>query len=294
MALGFGFISQVLSHHGAKPTSHRSRRLLKLPPHLESLPRFPSKRHKVNKCGTYISTYQTCDNLVISIESNPNVIGIPSTPISSVISGIPSTPLALMVGVSKIPAFTATQLVGSTQPIGTLPFRSLFGTSGYNSHSIPSVSNQFCFGIPNMTLQLSSSIPTTNANPSFRPGGMSPPYAPLLFGGGHIPQTNPIVGGFPPFYFGTNPSLNAPRWSAQLGRQVTSYISSFTPSSSMLIPKNTFSMLNPPLSSRVPSRGIQFHTMGNPHHGAPMAGGNVYNPHHVASMSMVPIQPFMN
>jgi hypothetical protein len=75
------------------------------------------------------------------------------------------------------------------------PFRSLFGTLGYNSQSIPSVSNPFSFGMPNMTLQLSFSIPKTNANPSFGHAGMAPPYAPVSFGGGHIPQTNPTVGG---------------------------------------------------------------------------------------------------
>jgi hypothetical protein len=77
----------------------------------------------------------------MSIESNPNVIGSPSTPISSVNSGIPSTPLASTVGVSEIPVSTTTQPMGSTQPIGTNPFGSLFGMPGYNSQSIPLVSN---------------------------------------------------------------------------------------------------------------------------------------------------------
>jgi hypothetical protein len=62
----------------------------------------------------------------------------------------------------------------------------------------------------------------------------------------------------------------------------------------MLILMNTFIMENPPLSSSVPSRGSQFHSMGNPQHKVPLAGGNVYNPHHATSAGMVPIQPFMN
>jgi hypothetical protein len=290
----------------------RSRRLLKLPPHLESLPKLPSKRRKGNKRGTYISTSQTCDYLVMSIESNPNDITSPSTPIPSVVSGIPLTPSAMMVGVLEIPSPTATQPVVSTRPIGTNPFEPLFGTPGYNSQSIPSVSNPFSFGMPNMTSELSSSSPTTNANPSFGLGGMAPLHALLSFGGGHIPQTNPMVGGQPRFYSGSNPSLNALGWSTQSGRQVTSYIPSFTPSSSMPIPTNTFVMTNPPLSSGVPpggsqfhamgnpnlellhSRGSQFHAMDNPHPRAPPIGGSVYNPHYVASASMVPIQPFMN
>lgn len=64
--------------------------------------------------------------------------------------------------------------------------------------------------MPNMTSQLASCIPTTNANPSFLPGGMAPSYDPLSFGGSHVPQVNPTVGGWPPFSFGSNTSLNAP------------------------------------------------------------------------------------
>jgi hypothetical protein len=53
-------------------------------------------------------------------------------------------------------------------------------------------------------------------------------------------------------------------------------------------------MDNTPLCSGVPYGGSQFHSMGNPQHRVPLAGGNVYNPHHVTSIGMVPIQPFMN
>jgi hypothetical protein len=52
--------------------------------------------------------------------------------------------------------------------------------------------------MPNMTSQLSSSIPTTNLNPSFGSRGTTPPYGPFPFGGGHIPQMNPTVGGWNP------------------------------------------------------------------------------------------------
>jgi hypothetical protein len=182
----------------------------------------------------------------------------------------------------------------STQPIVTNPFGSLFGTPGYNSQSIPSVSNPFSFGMPNMASQLSSSIPTTNANPSFGPGGMAPPRTPLSFGGSQIPQTNPTVGCQPHFSFGSNPILNAHRWSTQPGGQATSYITSFPPSSSTSILMNTFVMMNPPLSSEIPHRGGQFYAMGNPHLEDPLIGGNVYHPHYVTPVGMVPIQPLMN
>jgi len=124
----------------------------------------------------------------MSIESNLNVLEISLTPLSSVINGILSTPSSSTMEVSEVPASSATKPVSSTGPRGTNPFRSLFGMSIHNSQSIPLASNPFTFGMPNMMSQLSSLIPTANANPSFGPGGTIPPYAPFSFGGGHIPQ----------------------------------------------------------------------------------------------------------
>jgi hypothetical protein len=79
---------------------HMYHHFLKLPPHLDSLPEFPSKMCKVNKCGTYISTSQTCHYLVMSTKSNLNHIRSPLTPIPFVISGIHLNPSASTVGVS--------------------------------------------------------------------------------------------------------------------------------------------------------------------------------------------------
>jgi hypothetical protein len=182
----------------------------------------------------------------------------------------------------------------STQPIEINPFGSLFGTPEYDSHSIPLVSNPFSFGMPNMESQLSSSIPVTNENPSFEFGGMAPPHAPLSFARGHIPQMNPTNGGQPPFSSESNPSLKDPGWSTQLGGHVILHIYSFPPPLSMSIPTNKFVMTNPSLSSVVPPGGSQFRSMGNPQHGTPPAGGNIYNPHYVSPIGMVPIQPIMN
>jgi hypothetical protein len=148
--------------------------------------------------------------------------------------------------------------------------------------------------MPDMMSQLSSSVSTTNVNPSFGYGGTMPPFAPFSFGGGHIPQTNPTVGGWNSLSSGPNPNFNALGWSTQPGGQFTSYIIFFIPSSSMLIPVNTFIMANPTMSSGFPFRGCQFQTMRNPQHRVPSAGGNVYNPHHATFTGMVPIQPFMN
>jgi hypothetical protein len=70
----------------------RSFHLLKLPLHFESLPKFPSKRRKVNRRRTYISTSQTCGYPVMGIEWSPKHIGNPSTHIHYVVNGTPSTP----------------------------------------------------------------------------------------------------------------------------------------------------------------------------------------------------------
>ena len=107
---------------------HRSLRLLKLPPHLESLLKLPSKRCKVNKHGTYISTSQTCDYPVMSTESSPNDRESPQTPIPSVVNGVPLTPSTTTVVVPEVLVLTLTQPVVSTRPIQMKLFHSLIGT----------------------------------------------------------------------------------------------------------------------------------------------------------------------
>jgi hypothetical protein len=131
-----------------------------------------------------------------------------------------------------------------------------------------------------------------------------PPYSPFVFGGGHIPQPTPMVGGWNPPSFGPNPSFTFLGESTQMGGPSTYYILSIYPSSTMSIPMNSFLMADLLLSSDVSSRGSQFYSMGNPLHGVPSSGGNMY-PHlsnhcHVSFSSqatfsvMMPLQPFMN
>jgi hypothetical protein len=139
-----------------------------------------------------------------------------------------------------------------------------------------------------------SSILANNTNPSIGLRGMAPLHIPLSFGVAQIPKMTPTVGSQPPFHLGSNPIINSPGWSNQLGGQVFSYVPPFTPSSSTLILTNTFGMMNPPLSFGFPPRGGQIHNMGNPHLGATLAGGNVYNPHYKIPTGMVPTQPIMN
>jgi hypothetical protein len=204
------------------------------------------------------------------------------------------TPSTTTVVVQEVHVITPIRFVVSTQAIVMNPFGYLFCMRGYNSQSIPSISNHFSFVMPNTTLQLSTSILVNNKIPSIGPWGMAPLHIALLFGGDHIPQMTLMVGSQPPFPPRSNPSINAIGWSNQPGRQTTSYIPSFPPSSSTLIPINMFGMKNPPLSSRFPPIGSWFHTMGNPHPGAPLVGGNVYNPHYTIPTYMVPTQPLMN
>jgi hypothetical protein len=60
---------------------------------------------------------------------------------------------------------------------------------------------------------------------------MAPPHIPLLFGGAHIPEMTPMAGSQPYFHPRSNPSLNPPGWSNQVGERVVAYVLSFTPSS---------------------------------------------------------------
>jgi hypothetical protein len=123
----------------------------------------------------------------MSIESGHKYIGSPSTPIPTIVNGTPSTPSTTMVVASEVPIITPIQPMVATQPIVTKPFGSIFGTPRYNTWSIPSASRPFSYGMPNLTSQFSSSIPTTNTNPSIGLGGMAPPHIPISFGGAHIP-----------------------------------------------------------------------------------------------------------
>jgi hypothetical protein len=175
-----------------------------------------------------------------------------------VISGVPSTPLSSMVWILEAPSSNATQPMVSAQPMGTNPFVFPYGMPNHSTQSIPSATNPFSYGMPDMTSHFSSSVSLSHVNPSFGSGGMMPPYTPFSFGGGHIPQSNPTVGGWNPPSSGPNPSFTFPGSSAQMGGPSTSYISSIIPSSTMSIPMNNFIMVNLPLSSGVSSGGSHF------------------------------------
>jgi hypothetical protein len=161
-----------------------------------------------------------------------------------------------MVVVSEVPIITLVHPIVNTQPIAINPFGSLCHSLGYNIQSIPTTSSPFSYGMSNFTSQFSSSIPTSNLNTSIGHGGMAPPHTPFSFGGAHIPQMTPTIGGLPPCHPRSNPGPNDPRWSNQPSGQATAYGPSFTPTSSVLIMTNTFGTTNPPLSfGFTPKRG---------------------------------------
>jgi hypothetical protein len=123
-------------------------RLLQLPPHFESL---PSKRHRVIKCGTHTSTYQTCDCTRMNTEPSHQDTGSPLTPIPSIDNGTPSTPSTTMVLVPEAPIINVSHPIVNTQPIATNPFGPLGHSSSYNVQSIPMASSPFSYGMPNFT-----------------------------------------------------------------------------------------------------------------------------------------------
>jgi hypothetical protein len=153
-------------------------------------------------------------------------------------------------------------------------------------------SSPFSYGMENFTSQFSNSISVAGTNANIGLGGTNPPYTPFSFGGTHVPQMNPTMAGIPPFNPRSNPVASG--FGNQPHGQAISHIPSFTPTSSVLIPTNTFGMKNPPLSFRFTPEGGQFHTLGNIQPGSTPTGGSFYNPHQNIPTRMVPNQPLMN
>jgi hypothetical protein len=146
--------------------------------------------------------------------------------------------------------------------------------------------------MPNCTSQFSKSLPDTRPNASIGLGGTKPPYTPFLFGGSQIPQTTPNMEGIPSFNPGSNPLSFG--WRNQPGRQASAQVPSYTLTSSVSIPTNTFGMMNPPISIGITPGGGQFHNLGNPQPRSNPAGGNFFNPHQNIPTGMMPNQPLMN
>jgi hypothetical protein len=153
-------------------------------------------------------------------------------------------------------------------------------------------SSPFSYGISNFTLQFLNAIPAASPNANIRLGGTTFPYTPFSFGGSQIPQTIHNMGGITTFNLGSNPLASG--WNNQPGRQASSQVLSYTPTSSVSIPTNTFCMMNPPLSSKSILGGGHFHALGNPQPRSNLVGGKFYDPHQNIPTGMMPNQHFMN
>jgi hypothetical protein len=248
---------------------HRSRRLLQLPPIFEF---FPSKRRRVIRRGTHMSTFQNCGSTRMSTESSLHNTGSSSTPIPTIVNNTPSTPATTTVAVSKADTGTMARPVVNASSLASNPFGGFGHLPSYNVQSITMASSQFSYGMPNFNSQFSTAIPGAGPNASLGLRGTTPPYTPFPFGGSHFPQKNPNIGSVPAFNPGSNPVTAG--WNNQHGRQVPPYILI----SSVPIPTNTFGMTNPLQSSGFPPRGGQSYTLGNPQLGSNPVGGSFYNP----------------
>jgi hypothetical protein len=278
-----------------------SRRLLQLPPNFESL---PSKRHRVIRRGTHTSIVQTCDSTRMSTESNlqntgspstptPTIVnGTPSTPTPTIVNGTPSTPATTMVIVPKAPIITMDRPIVNAQSLTSKPFGSLGHSLRYNFQSIPMDSSPFSYGMSNFTSQFSNTIPAAGSNAIIGLGGNTPPYTPFSFGGSHMPQMIPNIRGIHAF----NPRSNPPasRWNNQPSEHYSAQVPSYTPTSLVQILTNTFSMMNPLISSDSHPEEISFTLLGNPQPGSNPSGGIFYNPQQNFPDKMMPNQPFMN
>jgi hypothetical protein len=233
----------------------RSYQLLQLPPDFDFL---PSKRRRVIRCGTHTSNFQTCGSTRMSIDSILQNTGISLTPIPTIVNGTPSTLATATVAVSEAYIDTMARPVVNASSLALNHFGGLGHSPGYNVQSIPMASSQFSYGMPNFTSQFSTANPVVGPNASIGLGGTTPPYTPILFGGSHIPQTNPNVGSVPSLNPGSNSFTVG--WNNPAGRQVLPYI----PTSSVPIPTNTFGMMNPLQSFGFLPGGYQSYPLGNP------------------------------
>jgi hypothetical protein len=168
------------------------------------------------------------------------------------------------------------------------PFGGFGHSPSYNFQSIPMASSPFYYGMANFTSQFSNTIPAAGPNASLGLVGTTPPYTPFLFGGSHIPQTNPNVGSVPILNPGSNPSTTG--WNNPAGGPVLPYI----PTSSVSIMTNTFGMMNPLQSSRFPPGGGQSYTLGNPQPRSNLVGGNFHNPYQNIPVGMMPNPSYTN
>jgi hypothetical protein len=153
-----------------------------------------------------------------------------------------------------------------------------------------------------MSSPLQTSPWSTYMNPSIGTGGTMAAMPTSSFDMSHVPQPYFTMGGWNIPSFGSSPRYAISGANTQMGAYSTYYTPSLYPSSTMLIPSNTFPMTGPHVSLVVSYRENQFYGLGYPLHGTPSQGGNLYphlnSPYHTLVSSqtsvMMAIQTSLN
>jgi hypothetical protein len=238
----------------------------------------------------------------MSTESSLQNTRSSSTPNPIIINDTPLTPPAATVAMLEAYIGTMARPVNNASSLASNPFGGFGHSSSYNVQTILMDSSLFSYGMPNFTSQFSTGIPAVGHNASLRLGGTTPPYTPSPSCGSHISQANPNVGSVPILNPGSNPSMVG--WNNPVGGQVLPYI----PIPLVLIPTNTFGMMNPLQTFGFPPGGGQYYTLGTPQPGSnPVGGsfnkpqlvsnttrGNFYNPYQNIPTGMMPNPSFTN
>jgi hypothetical protein len=179
----------------------------------------------------------------------------------------------------------------NAQSIATNPFGSLGHLLGYNVQSIPMASSPFSYGMLNFTSHFQTPSQLLALMLVLKLGAQ--PLLILHFRLVFLKSLKRLLllESFPLLTPGIILLLLS--GETNLTDKLLLKFQSYTLTSLVLIPTNTCSMTNPPLSFRFTPGGGQFHTFGNPQPRATLAGGNFYNPHQNIPTGMMPNQPLM-
>jgi hypothetical protein len=165
---------------------------------------------------------------------------------------------------------------------------------------MPWICNHFYIDMPNMPSPFPSSPQPTYVNPSFGFGGTMAPPSMYSFDRSHVPRPTLTVGGWNLPSYAYSPSRAFSGAITQMCGYSTYYTPYVYPSSSIIVPMNTFSMAGPHISSGLSYEGNHFYGSGYPLYKTPSHGGNIYphlnNPYHTFVSShkyysmMMPVQ----
>jgi hypothetical protein len=197
------------------------------------------------------------------------------------------------------PSFTATYPMMPTPVMGMSPSFSHNGMQNYGTQFVPWVSSRSLVDMPS---PLQSSPSSTYMNPGIGLEGNMAPMPMYSFDMSHFPQPAFTTGGWNLPSYRSSPSSYFLEANTQMGVYSTYYTPSMYPSSTMLVPSNTFSMSIPHISLGVSYGENQFYGSVYSLHETPSQGRNIYphsnSPYHtfVSSQTsvMMPVQTSLN